>query len=75
VRELFLNRRPQLKARGAYTIEFEPVGPIEVWESHDTGVVVIPQELARVSLGAARRAVGEYVATGQRPTCVMWDET
>jgi hypothetical protein len=57
-----------------YVVEFEPIGPIEVFESDSTGLIVIPQELARVSVETARRAVSEYVATGQRPTGVTWVE-
>jgi len=57
---------------GSHAIEFEPIGPIEVWESHDTAQVTIPADLARVSAGTARAAVLEYVATNRRPTNAVW---
>lgn len=55
-----------------YAVELEPEGPITVLESADGGLVTVPAELARVSAATARRAVMEYVATGQRPTSVTW---
>ena len=55
-----------------HAVELDPAEPIIVLESSDTDVVTIPAELVRVSIDTARRAVIEYVATGQRPTCVHW---
>src|SRR6266487_1208332 len=57
---------------GTYAIELEPDVPLTVLESSDRGLVTIPAELARVSVDTARRAVTEYVRTGQRPTGVEW---
>jgi len=57
---------------GLYAVELAPDHPIEVWESHDTAAVTIPARLARVSVDTARRAVVEYVTTGERPTVVSW---
>jgi hypothetical protein len=56
----------------AETVTIDPAEPIVVLESSDHDLVTIPAALARVSVGAARRAVGEYVRTGERPTCVQW---
>lgn len=56
---------------GSYGIEVDSLGPIEVWEAC-VGVVVVSARLVRVSVGTARRAVAEYMATGQRPTCLAW---
>jgi hypothetical protein len=57
---------------GTHAVELEPERPIVVMESSDGDVVTVPAELARVSVAMARRAVVEYIATGQRPTCVVW---
>ena len=57
---------------GTRGIEREPVGPIAVVESPDSGLVTVPAILARVSVVAAGRAVAEYTATGHRPTCLTW---
>jgi len=59
-------------ADGAHAVEFDPVAPITVLESPDTGLITVPASLARVTAATARRAVVEYVTTGQRPTCVTW---
>ena len=59
-------------ADGSYAVELDPDMPLTVLESADGGLVTIPAELARVSVDTARRAVAEYVTTGQRPTCVEW---
>lgn len=53
-------------------VELEPAESIVVMESSDCPVVIIPAELARVSVATAKRAAIEYVTTGQRPTCVAW---
>lgn len=58
---------------GSYATEREPDTPITVYESPDTGLIDIPAELARVTAVAARAAVVEYAATGQRPTNVHWE--
>jgi hypothetical protein len=57
---------------GTHAIELDVAEPIVVLESSDYDVVTIPAALARVSLDTARRAVIEYVRTGQRPVCVEW---
>jgi len=57
---------------GSHAVELDPVGPIVVLESSDYDVVTIPAELARVSVETARRAIVEYVTTGQRPAGVEW---
>jgi hypothetical protein len=57
---------------GSFAVEHDPVGPITVLESPDRGLVAVPAHLARVSVATARRAVVEYVATGQRPTGMEW---
>ncbi|MFV2110277.1 Imm1 family immunity protein [Micromonospora sp. LOL_015] len=57
---------------GTRGIEREPVGPITVVESPDSGLVTVPAILARVSVAATGRAVAEYTATGRRPTCLTW---
>lgn len=59
---------------GSHAVELEPVGPIVVMESSDCDVVTISAELARVSVQTAKRAVIEYVTTGQRPNCVAWSD-
>jgi hypothetical protein len=53
-------------------IELEPGPPLFVEWSIDAATVTIPGTLARVSAATARRAVVEYVTTGERPTCVEW---
>jgi hypothetical protein len=53
-------------------VELEPDDPIVVMECSDCPVVTIPDELAVVSVETAKRAVVEYLSTGQRPTCVSW---
>lgn len=58
---------------GSHAVELRVAGPIVVLESSDYDVVTILAELARVSVETARRAVVEYIATGQRPTCVAWE--
>jgi hypothetical protein len=57
---------------GTHAVELEAAESIVVLESSDYDVVTIPAVLARVSVDTARRAVTEYVRTGQRPTCVEW---
>lgn len=57
---------------GTHAVELEPAEPIVVLESSDYDVVTIPATLTRVSLDTARRAISEYVRTGQRPTGVDW---
>lgn len=53
-------------------IELEPGPPITIMWSIDEPLAVVPGTLARVSPETARRAVVEYISTGQRPTCVDW---
>jgi hypothetical protein len=57
---------------GSHAVELAESEPIVVMESSDYDVVTIPAELARVSIETARRAVVEYVTTGERPTGVEW---
>jgi hypothetical protein len=57
---------------GSHAVELAESGPIVVMESSDYDVVTIPATLARVSVDTARRAVVEFVTTGQRPTCITW---
>lgn len=57
---------------GSYAAGLDPDTPITVYESPDTGLSEIPANLARVATAAARAAVVEYVATGQRPANVYW---
>jgi Immunity protein Imm1 len=57
---------------GTHAVELDAAEPIVVLESSDYDVVTVPAALARVSVDTARRAVSEYVRTGQRPTCVEW---
>jgi hypothetical protein len=59
-------------ADDSYGVELEPGEPITVMWYVDDPVVVIPAEFVRVSAGTARRAVVEYITTGERPTCVQW---
>ncbi|MFI7607743.1 Imm1 family immunity protein [Micromonospora sp. NPDC049366] len=53
-------------------VELAPGPPITVMWSVDEPLVTVPGELARVSAETARRAVIEYVTTGERPTGVRW---
>jgi immunity protein Imm1 of predicted polymorphic toxin system len=55
-----------------HAVELNPTEPIVVLESSDHDLVTIPAALARVSVDTARRAVSEYVRTGQRPNCAHW---
>jgi hypothetical protein len=57
---------------GTHAVELDATEPIVVLESSDYDVVTVPAALARVSVDTARRAVSEYVRTGQRPTFVEW---
>ncbi|MFG1889135.1 Imm1 family immunity protein [Micromonospora sp. NPDC049051] len=57
---------------GTHAADSDPDTPITVYESPDTGLLDIPADLARVDTAAAREAVIEYVATGQRPAAVSW---
>jgi hypothetical protein len=57
---------------GTHAVELDAVEPIVVMESSDYDVVTVPAALARVSVDTARRAVSDYVRTGQRPTCLEW---
>lgn len=57
---------------GTHAVELEATEPIVVLESSDDDVVTISAALARVSVDLARRAVSEYVRTGQRPSLVEW---
>lgn len=59
---------------GTHAIELPPTRAIAVLERIGHGSVTIPPELARVSPETARTAVAEYVATGQRPICVIWEQ-
>jgi hypothetical protein len=59
-------------ADDAVGVELDPGPSITVMRSVDEPLVTVPGRLARVSIGAARRAVVEYIATGNRPTCVDW---
>jgi Immunity protein Imm1 len=56
-----------------YGVELEPGDPITVVWYIDADVITIPAEEARVSTATVRRAVVEYVQTGQRPTCLSWE--
>ncbi len=55
---------------GSHAVELEPSEAIEVYGPPEDSMV--PAELARVSIDTARRAVAEYMRTGQRPTGVDW---
>jgi hypothetical protein len=57
---------------GSHAVARELGQTITVLENPDWGPVTIPAELARVSAATAHTAVVEYVATGNRPTCVEW---
>lgn len=57
---------------GSYAADLDPDVPITVYESPDAGLQDIPAGLARVTAAAARTAVVEYVASGQRPANVHW---
>lgn len=57
----------------AYGVELEQGEPITVMWFIDADIITIPAEQARVSTATARRAVVEYVETGQRPTCLSWE--
>ncbi|MBF9132725.1 hypothetical protein I0C86_27770 [Plantactinospora sp. S1510] len=57
---------------GTHAVELAAAGPIVVLESPDRGLVTVPAALARVSVATARRAIGEYMATGDRPAGVEW---
>lgn len=58
---------------GSNATERDPDSPITVYESPGSGLIEIVAELARVTPGTARAALIEYVATGQRPTKVLWE--
>lgn len=58
---------------GTHAVELEPGPAIETYETQDGGRAYVPGTLARVSPSTARAAVAEFVATGQRPTCVFWE--
>lgn len=58
---------------GSHAVELPVTGPIVVLESSDYDVVTIPAELARLGVDTARRAVVEYVATGRRPSHLVWE--
>jgi hypothetical protein len=53
-------------------VELEPGPPITVMRSVDEPLVTVSGSLARVSTETARRAVVEYITTGNRPTCIEW---
>jgi hypothetical protein len=55
---------------GSHGVELPAAGPIS---SGFDIVLEIPAELARVSVATARQAVEEYVKTGEKPTCVLWE--
>lgn len=57
---------------GAHAVELPPDREISVLENPGRGPATIPAGLACVSPHTARAAVVEYVATGKRPTCVVW---
>jgi immunity protein Imm1 of predicted polymorphic toxin system len=59
---------------GTYGVELDPAMPLEIMWSSDAATVTIPAEFVRVSLDTARRAVFEYIATGERPTCLSWEK-
>src|SRR5439155_15204480 len=53
-------------------VELEPGPPLLIEWSVDAATLTLPGTLARVSAATARRAVVEYVTTGERATCVEW---
>lgn len=53
-------------------VELDPGPSIIVLPSVDDSRKIIPGTIARVSVPTARRAVIEYLSTGERPTCVRW---
>jgi hypothetical protein len=57
---------------GSYGVELPPTTPITVYWYVDAPPVDIPAKYARVSTATATNAVRQYVATGERPTCVTW---
>jgi hypothetical protein len=57
----------------SHAVELPEGGPIVVLESSNSPVATIPASLARVSIDTARRAILEYVLTGQRPICATWE--
>jgi hypothetical protein len=57
---------------GSIGVEVEPGPPLHIMYSVDAATIVVPGTRARVTADTARRAVLEYVATDQRPTCVEW---
>jgi len=59
---------------GSHAVELEPGPAIETYATSDGELEHVPASLARVSPATARRAVAEFVATRQRPTCVTWQE-
>jgi hypothetical protein len=52
--------------------ELAPGQPITVVWSGDAPLATVPGTVARVSVATARRAVAEYVTTGERPRSVEW---
>jgi predicted urease superfamily metal-dependent hydrolase len=59
---------------GTHAVGLGPGEAITVLEKPGWGPVTIPASLVRVRVDTARKAVTEYVVTGQRPTCVMWEQ-
>jgi hypothetical protein len=57
---------------GSYGVELPPNKPITVYWYIDAVPVDVPAEYARVSTATATNVVRQYVATGERPTCVTW---
>ncbi|GAA3215063.1 Imm1 family immunity protein [Dactylosporangium siamense] len=57
---------------GSYGIELAAADGITVYWFTDARPIEVPAQFARVSTATATNAVREYVATGQRPTCVRW---
>ena len=60
-------------AGGDHAIELDASETLTVMASADGDLVIIPARLARVSAQTARRAVIEYIATGVRPTGIVWE--
>lgn len=59
---------------GSHAVELEPGPSITVLDNPDGPPVTIPAALVRVRAATAHTAVIEYATTGNRPTCVRWQE-
>ncbi|GIG62591.1 hypothetical protein Lfu02_69630 [Longispora fulva] len=57
---------------GTHVQELEPTTTLTVIESADAADVIIPAELAVVSIPTARTIAVSFAADGQRPTGVSW---